>query len=192
VPSGFAVVQNKLFILGGLTMGNEIKVTNRIFEFTPENPIGSQWTQKAAILPVALAYIPAAAIGNLIFTAGGSTFAPCNLTDTTNSYVYDPVKDTISLIPNIPRATGETHAVNVANEMWVVGGGRTAPNPSSEVNIYNPSTGQWRVGSPLSAGQRNFAVASDGARVFVAGGYDSATVPLNKARTYGDTHSSDR
>jgi len=188
LPSGFAVVQNKLYILGGFTIGNE--VTNRIFEFTPENSVGSQWTQKSATLPVALAYIPAAAMGNLIYTAGGSTFAPCNLTETTNSYVYDPVKDSISLIANIPRAAGETHAVSVGNEMWVLGGGRIAPNPSSEVNIYNPSTGEWRVGLPLSNGQRNFAVASDGARVFVAGGYDSSTTPTNKARTYVNIPSS--
>jgi Kelch motif len=181
LPSGFAVVQNKLYILGGFTIGNE--VTNRIFEFTPENSVGSQWTQKSATLPVALAYIPAAAIGNLIYTAGGSTFAPCNLTETTNSFVYDPVKDSISLIANIPRATGETHAVSVASEMWVLGGGRTAPNPSSEVNIYNPSTGQWRVGLPLNTAQRNFASGSDGARVFAAGGYDSSMTPLKTAET---------
>lgn len=182
LPGGFAVVQNKLYILGGFTIGNE--VTNRIFEFTPENALGSQWTQKSATLPVALGYIPAAAIGNLIFTAGGSTFAPCNLTETTNSYVYDPVKDSISLIANTPRATGETHAVSVANEMWVLGGGRTAPNPSSVVDIYNPLTGQWRVGLPLSTGQRNFAAASDGARVFVAGGYNSTPAPLKTTQVY--------
>ena len=34
VPGGFAVVQNKLYILGGLTVGSS--ATNRIFEFTPE------------------------------------------------------------------------------------------------------------------------------------------------------------
>lgn len=190
LPSGFAVVQNKLYILGGFTIGKEN--TNRIFEFTPENPDGSQWAQKSATLPVALAYIPTTAIGNLIFTGGGSTFAPCNLTETTHSFVYDPVKDAVSPIANIPRPTGETQAVNVANEMWVLAGGRTAPNPSGEVNVYNPATGQWRTGSPLSAGQRNFAAASDGARVLVAGGYDESTAPLNKARTHNGTQSSDR
>jgi N-acetylneuraminic acid mutarotase len=183
LPGGFAVVQNKLYLLGGFIVGNE--VTNRIFEFAPENSAGSQWTQKSATLPVALAYVPAAAIGDLIFTAGGSTFAPCNLTETNNSYVYDPVKDSISLIANIPRATGETHAITVANEMWVLGGGRTAPNPSSEVNIYNPSTGEWRVGLPLGAGQRNLAAASDGVRVFVAGGYNSSSIPLKSAQVLG-------
>jgi N-acetylneuraminic acid mutarotase len=184
LPGGFAVVQNKLYILGGFTIANG--VTNRIFEFTPGNSVGAQWVQKAATLPVALGFVPATAIGNLIFTAGGSTFAPCNLSETNNAYVYNPVEDSISLIANMPRATGETRAVTVANEMWVLGGGRT-PDPSNEVNIYNPLTGQWRTGSPLATGQRNFAAASDGARVFVAGGYTTSTIPLKTAQILNDT-----
>jgi Kelch motif len=184
VPGGFAVVQNKLYILGGFTVG--IGVTNRIFEFTPGNPIGSQWEQKTATLPKALGFVPATAIGNLIYTAGGATFTPCDLTETNNSYVYDPAKDSISPIASIPRATAETRAVTVDNEMWVLGGGRTAPNPSPEVNIYNPLTGQWRVGLPLGVGVRSFAAASDGASVFLAGGYNSSTIALKKAQIFGD------
>jgi Kelch motif len=113
-------------------------------------------------------------------------FAPCDFTETNNSYVYDPVADSISSIASIPRVTGETQAVTVANEMWVLGG-RTAPNASTEVNIYNPLTGQWRVGLPLSTGQRNFPAASDGTRVFLAGGYNSSSMPLRTAQIYGDT-----
>ena len=184
LPGGFTVVQNKLYILGGFTPGTG--ATNRIFEFNPGNSIGSQWTQKAATLPVALSFVPATTIGTLIFTAGGATFAECTLTETNNSYVYDPVADSISTIANIPRATGETRAVTVADEMWVLGG-RTGPNASTEVNIYNPLTGQWRVGLPLSTGQRNFPVDSDGARVFLAGGYNSSAIPMRTSQIYGET-----
>ena len=180
LPGGFTVFQNKLYILGGLTVTT--CATNRIFEFTPDNAVGSQWARKAATLPVALCFVPVTTIGNLIFTAGGATFTPCVLTETNNSYVYDPVRDSISPIANIPRETSETRAVTVAKEMWVLGGGRTAPNPSAEVNIYNPGTGQWRVGAPLSTGQRNLAAASDGTRVFLAGGYNSTTTPLKTAQ----------
>ena len=184
LPGGFAVVQNKLYILGGLTVGSA--ATNRIFEFNPENSIGSQWTQKTATLPVALSFVPATAIGNLIFTAGGSTLAPCNLLETNNSYVYDPAADSVSPIAKIPRATGETRAVTVGNEMWVLGGGRTVSDRSTEVNIYNPSTGQWRVGLPFGTGHRNFAADSDGVRVFLAGGYNSATIPVKATQIHGD------
>jgi len=183
LPGGFAVVQNKLYILGGYIAC--ATVTNRIFEFTPGNAVGAQWAQKGATLPLPLGFVPATAIGNLIFMAGGTTFAPGALTATTNSYVYNPARDTISLIPSIPRATGETRAVTVSNEMWVLGGGRT-PNPSAEVNIYNPGSGKWRVGASLKTGQRNFPVASDGVRVFLGGGYDSSALPLKTVQIFGD------
>lgn len=184
LPGGFTVFQNKLYILGGLTLTTA--ATNRIFEFTPGNAVGSQWAPKAATLPVALSFVPATTIGNFIFMAGGSTFTPCVLTETSNSYVYNPVTDSISSITNIPRTTGETRALTVANEMWVLGGGRSAPNPSAEVSIYNPQTGQWRMGVALTAGERNFAAASDGTHVFVAGGYNSSMTPLNTSLIYSD------
>ena len=182
VPGGFAVVQNKLYLLGGLPIGSA--ATDRIYEFSPENPVGAQWTQNSAVLPVGLAYIPTTAIGSLIFTAGGATFAPCDLTETTHSFVYDPAKDVVSLIPSIPRAAAETHAVTIGHEMWVLGGGRHAPNPSAVVNIYNSLTGEWRTGAPLNGGQRNFAVASDGSNVLAAGGYDTAIVPMKAAQIF--------
>jgi hypothetical protein len=178
LPGGFAVVDNKLYILGGLTIGNT--ASNRIYEFDPTRPVGSQWSKKSATLPVSLCFVPATAIGNQIFTAGGSTFTPCKLTEVTNSYMYDPAKDVVALITSIPRATAETQAVTVNGEMWILGGGRNAPLPSAEVNIFNPLDGQWRSGPPMSSGLRSFAAASDGSRLLLAGGY-SATSTVKTA-----------
>ena len=179
LPGGFTVANNKLYIIGGLTIGNT--ASNRIWEFDPNRPAGSQWSKKAATLPAPLCFLPVTAIENEIYIAGGGAFEPCKLTETTDSYVYDPVADVLSPIAKIPRATAETQAVAVAGEMWVLGGGRTAPNPSAEVNIYNPETGKWRQGPAMSSGQRSFAVASDGTRVLLAGGY-SATALLKTSR----------
>lgn len=182
LPGGFTVFQNKLYIVGGLTLGNS--GTNRIYEFTPGHSVGSQWKQKAAKLPVSLGFVPVTAIGNLIFTAGGSKFSPCALAETNNSYVYDPVADSLAPIESVPRVTGETRAVTVGNEMWVLGGGRSASSRSTEVNIFSPLTGQWRLGVALNTGLRNFATDSDGRRIFVAGGYDASGVALKKTLIY--------
>ncbi len=184
LPSGFAVVDNKLYILGGLTLANG--ATDRIFEFDPENSVGSQWVQKRATLPVALAFVPATAIGNLIYTAGGATAVSCTYTDTQNSWVYDPVKDSISAIAKISRATSDTQAVTVGEEMWIMGG-RTAPDLSVEVNIYNPTTGQWRLGDTLNQARRNFAAASDGSRVFVVGGYACSNGTIKTTEIHQDS-----
>jgi hypothetical protein len=52
-----------------------------------------------------------------------------------------------------------------------MGGGRTAPNPSNQVNIYDPGTNAWTTGSPFSAARRNFPTDTDGTRIWLAGGY---------------------
>jgi hypothetical protein len=178
LPGGFTVFNNKLYILGGFdTITGGGQGTNQIWEFTPP----TTWVQKAAVLPVPLGYIPTTTIGSLIYTGGGSDITAGILTDTTNSFVYDPGADSISTIAPIPRATGETRALNFNGLMLVMGGGRTPPNPSNEVDIYDPGTNSWTTGSPVPAfinARRNFPTDTDGTtNIWLTGGYDSTGVP---------------
>ena len=93
--------------------------------------------------------------------------------------MYDPIADSISTIANIPRATGETRALTFAPlgdtdyEMWVMGGGRDAPNPSSEVDTYEIFFHRgWSTFGSFLTPRRNFA--TDGALscfICLAGGY---------------------
>jgi len=171
LPGGFSVFNNKLYILGGFDIpgGNG---TAQIWEFTPTTNV---WVQKSAVLPVPLGYIPTTTIGSLIYTGGGSDITGGILTDTTNSFKYDPVGDSITTIASIPRATGETRALDFNGQMLVMGGGRTAPNPSNEVDAYNPGTNSWTVNTPVPAfmtARRNFPTDTDGTgRIWLAGGY---------------------
>ena len=186
LPGGFTVFQNKLYILGGFdTVTGGGQGINQIWEFTP-SPAG--WVQKPTNLPVPLGYIPTTTIGSLIYTGGGSDITAGALTDTTNSFVYNPVANTIGTIAAIPRATGETRALNFNGLMLVMGGGRTAPNPSNQVNIYNPGTNAWTTGSPVPAfttARRNFPTDTDGTtRIWLAGGYDSTGVPVASAERF--------
>jgi Kelch motif len=169
LPGGFAVFGNKLFTLGGFDIPNGVGI-NQIWEFTP-SPAG--WVQKGATLLVPLGYIPTTTIGNFIYTGGGSDITGGALTDTTNSFIYDPVADSINTIAPIPRATGETRALNFNGLMYVMGGGRTPPNPSNEVDIYDPVTDTWSIGIPFNNARRNFATDTNGTdHIWLAGGYD--------------------
>ena len=171
VPGGFTIFQNNLYILGGFDIPNGV-ATNQIWQFTPP----STWLQKAAVLPVARGYIPTTTIGSLIYTGGGAIITGGAITDAVDSFVYNPVADSISTIANIPRMTGETRALNVNNTMWVMGGGRTAPNPSNEVDIYDPVAGTWSMGMPFATARRNFPTDTDGTtRIWLAGGYAPTT-----------------
>lgn len=173
IPGGFTIFQNNLYILGGFDIPNGV-ATNQIWQFTPP----TTWVQKATVLPVARGYIPTTTIGSLIYTGGGADITGGVITDEPDSFVYNPVADSISTIANIPRPTGETRALNVNNTMWVMGGGRTAPNPSNEVDIYDPVAGTWSIGTPFATARRNFPTDTDGTtRIWLAGGY-APTAPI--------------
>jgi Kelch motif len=171
IPGGFSVYNNNMFILGGFTIN--VAMDDNIWQFDPN---ALTWTHKNAHLAVPLGYIPQTTIGNFIYTGGGSSFDGSLLHDTNNSYKYDPVADTITTIANIPRNTGETRGLTFCNKMYVLGGGREAPNPSNEVDIYDPVANTWALGQPFVTARRNFPTDTDHTnRIWLSGGYAPTT-----------------
>ena len=167
LPGGITVFNNTIYILGGFDVLNNVS-TDQIWAFTP-NPAG--WVQKNTVLPVPLGYIPTATIGSLIYTAGG--FDAATATDQTNSFVYDPVADSISTIASIPRPSSDTRGLNFCNQFYVVGGGGF-PDYFNEVDIYDPVSDTWSVGQPFVTARRNAANDTDGTNnIWLAGGLDA-------------------
>ena len=108
------------------------------------------------------------------------------MVDTTNSLSFNPGTNTIGTIAAIPRATGETRALNLNGQMLVMGGGRVAPNPSNQVDVYDPGTDTWSTSvPPFSIARRNFPTDTDGtSRIWLAGGYDSTGVPVSSMEIF--------
>jgi N-acetylneuraminic acid mutarotase len=182
LPGGAAVLNNKLYVFGGFN--NPVGMIDTVWVFDPAQPAGSRWTQNPNNLPAPRGYIPVAASGNFIYLFGGSDFPGGLLVDTTDSLRFDPATETFTTVATIPRATAETRAVRQQfdNTIWVLGGGRTAPNPSAEVDVYNPATNTWTTAPSMLGARRNFPADTDPAdgRIWVAGGYDfDGVTPLN-------------
>jgi hypothetical protein len=70
--------------------------------------------------------------------------------------------------------------------MWVIGGGRVAPNPSTEIDIYDPGSNTWSTGLPFTTARRNFPTDTDGTNhVWLAGGYASdGLTPLSSMEIF--------
>ena len=177
LPGGSAVVGNTLYVFGGFNIGTGM--TSQIWAFDGSAPAGSRWTLKAASLPAPRGYIPTAQVGGMIYMVGGSDFQGGVLVDTNQTLRYDPVADTITPLANTPRATAETRAVTQTfdNRVWVIGGGRTPPNPSAQVDVYDPVSNTWTTAAPMLTARRNFPVDMDGAadEMWAAGGYDGTS-----------------
>jgi N-acetylneuraminic acid mutarotase len=170
LPGGFTVANNKLYILGGFNIN--VASTNEIWEFDPNAAAGSRWTQKVNT-PEGIMYAPTCTIDGIIYVGGASDYQGGTPVDTTNSFSFDPVGNSIGTIAAIPRATGETRGLNFNGKMYVIGGGRVAPNPSNEVDVYDPGTNTWTTDLPFNNARRNFPTDTDGAsRIWLSGGYD--------------------
>jgi len=66
-----------------------------------------------------------------------------------------------------------------------MGGGRVAPNPSNEVDIYDPVSNTWTTGTPVPAfatARRNFPTDTDGTAIWLAGGYGPS--PLSSTEIF--------
>jgi hypothetical protein len=184
LPGGFSVFNNKLYILGGFTIN--VASTNQIWQFDPTLAVGGKWLQRVNT-PVGIMYAPTATIGNIIYVGGASDYSGGLVIDTTNSFGFNPGTNTIVSIAAIPRATGETRGLTFNGKMLVMGGGRVAPNPSNEVDVYDPVTNSWAVNTPVPAfatARRNFATDTNGTnRIWLSGGY-APTAPTDSTEVF--------
>jgi hypothetical protein len=171
LPGGFAVANNKLYILGGFNIN--VASTNQIWQFDPTAAVGAKWTQMTNT-PEGIMYAPTASIGGIIYVGGASDYQGGTVVDTTNSFSFNPSTNSIGSIAAIPRATGETRGLNFNGKMYVMGGGRVAPNPSTEVDVYNPGTNTWSTDLPFTTARRNFPTDTNGTtHIWLSGGYAS-------------------
>jgi len=177
LPGGAAVVGNVLYVFGGFNIN--VGMLTQIWAFDGSAPAGSRWTQKAASLPNPRGYIPTAEVGGMIYMIGGSLWDGATLQDTAETVRYDPVADTVTTLASTPRATAETRAFRhpFDNTVWVIGGGRTPPNPSAQVDVYNPATNTFTTADPMLTARRNFPAGFNVAleEMWAVGGYDAAT-----------------
>ena len=188
LPGGFAVSGNKLYILGGFNIN--VSSTNQIWQFDPTAAVGAKWTQMTNT-PEGIMYAPACAIGNTIYVGGASDYSGGTVIDTTNSFSFNPATNSIGTIAPIPRPTGETRALTLNGQMFVMGGGRVPPNPSNEVNVYNPFNNSWTVYLAFMTPRRNFPTDNDPfnavcctSHIWLAGGYGSDGTPLNSTEVW--------
>ena len=184
LPGGFTVVSNKLYILGGYNIFFGTMVDS-IWEFN----LPDSWVQKATVLPAAEGFIPTTTINGLIYTAGGYIKIGPSYHDNIDSWVYNPVADTIDKIALIPRGTSETRALTFNDgtgpKMWVIGGGFEAPNPSNEVDVYDPMTNTWSLGPPFVTARRHLATDTNGTdHIWLVGGYDHQGEPLDSTEVF--------
>ena len=136
LPGGFTVANNKFYILGGFNIN--VASTNQIWEFDPTAAVGAKWTQRTNT-PVGIMYAPTCTINGIIYVGGASDYQGGTVVDTTTSFSFNPSPTPLARLRPYRELPGKPVA-ELQREMYVMGGGRVAPNPSNEVDVYNPGT----------------------------------------------------
>lgn len=76
--------------------------------------------------------------------------------------------------------TARAHAggVLVGEDVYVIGGSSTS-GPRSLTEVYDTLGNIWRAAAPMSVGLEQFGIATDGVKIFVAGGYETTGTDRN-------------
>ncbi|MET0865216.1 MAG: kelch repeat-containing protein, partial [Nakamurella sp.] len=179
--SSSALIGGRVIVAGGI-IGQV--TTNRVARF---DPVARTWTELPA-MPQGRNHAAASTDGSRLFIAGGRGAGSGDNNTVANGFdtlqIFDPATGSWrssatagSGLAPLPQARGGMgKAVFFGGEMYVFGGetqngaGATSRNVYQRVDIYNPQTGSWRLGTPMLTGRHGISPVIVGNRITVAGG----------------------
>ncbi len=146
--AGVITFDGKVWVFGGRDYGPP-----EVWHDTVEvyDPATDTWAMKAP-MPQPRASTAATTYDGKIYVFGGNIGA----SKYRNTWVYDPGDDTWSTGADIPghyKDKGRTGAmaIEVDDEIWLIGGYGGSTPQESRVDIYDPATDTWRDGPPLNS-----------------------------------------
>jgi N-acetylneuraminic acid mutarotase len=172
-----SVIGGQIYAAGGIVNGATVNQAARY------DPVANTWTAIAS-MPMGVNHAAAATDGRKLYVFGGRGGGNVPSNGFNYVQIYDPATDTWvsstdagSTIAPLPQARGGTgKAVYFNGEFFVIGGetlngaGATANLVYTRVDIYNPVTNAWRLGSPMPTGRHGIFPVQVAGRIFVAAG----------------------
>jgi N-acetylneuraminic acid mutarotase len=179
--SSSALIGGQVYVASGIV---GFSTTNRLARYTPAT---NSWTELAT-MPQGRNHAAATTDGSKLYLFGGRGAGSGDGNTVANGFdtvqIYDPATNTwqSSLDPGstlapLPQARGGMgRAIYYNDEMYVLGGetldgaGATANHVYDRVDIYNPNTNTWRLGTPMPTARHGIFPLLIGKRIYVGGG----------------------
>ena len=173
-----AAVSGKIYSIGGFASGGSIFGTPlaEVFEF---DPMRATWEARAP-LPSPRGGLISLALNGLIFAIEGRD----QFDSITDVEIFDPDLNTWNPAAPLPVRLDHLAAAVVDDQIYVAGG-RLTQNGSFIRNdptlaIYDPTSNQWSVGSPLPTPRSGHAAASIAGFLLVVGGEIPGIISANE------------
>jgi N-acetylneuraminic acid mutarotase len=175
-----SIIGGQIYVAGGIVGTAD---NNRLARYDPAT---NQWTELAA-MPVARNHTASATDGQKLYIFGGRDAPNRVANGFADVQIYDPATNTWDRngsgtgIPPLPQARGGMgKAVFLNGEFYVIGGetltgaGATAAGVYSRVDVYNPTTRQWRLAASIPTARHGiFPLLFDGQIYVACGGVHS-------------------
>jgi N-acetylneuraminic acid mutarotase len=159
-----ATIEHEVYVIGGLT-GEGWSDRVEVYD------VHQDLFARRAPLPLAVANVGAAVVGERIYVPGGLTAADA-LTD--RLQVYDPAADAWSAGPALPQALC-AYAIAPYGEGFYLFGGWDGARYLDTVYYYDVATQTWRAEAPLRTPRGFCAAVAVEERLYLLGGYDGQT-----------------
>jgi len=162
--AGSAVLNGKIYVVGGFVANVHVGAMNRVFEY---DPAADRWR---ALAPLAAprGSPGVVAVNGKIHAIGGRD--PERKTVTTHE-IYDPVANTWSMASPLPLARDHFGVAVAAGRIHVFGGRTDATvDNTTRHDVYDPATNRWTTAAPLVTARSAGATFSLGGRIVYAGG----------------------
>jgi N-acetylneuraminic acid mutarotase len=129
-----AVIDGKLYVVGGRVVGEENKTANEIFD-----PATQSW-ETLAPMPNAQGGIAAAALDGKLYVFGGEFFGSGGGGVYEESWVYDPAIDAWAPVTSMPVPRHGLGAVAIGDEIYVVAGAAEAggSGTTNRLAVFRP------------------------------------------------------
>lgn len=174
--SSSAVVNNKLYVIGGEHQGSEL---SSVEQFTPD--LGN-WNIKASA-PYGRSSNVTVEVNNIIYTVGGDNGGS---TATDNLQKYDPVTNTWTLKARLGAPRRRMGGAALNGKIYVLGGAANGAY-SSSTQEYDPGTDTWTYKASMPYVRHGLGAAAVNGKLYAIGGMTSAGTIVNSVFEYDPT-----
>jgi N-acetylneuraminic acid mutarotase len=189
--SSSALIGGEIFVAGGIVGGESTT------QAAAYNPVTNTW-RTVAPMPQGLNHTASTTDGTRMYVFGGRTGGNSIGNGETTVQVYNPATNvwtsnvTGAPLAPLPQARGGMgKAVYMKGEFYVIGGetlsgsGATSNRVYDRVDIYNPGTNSWRLGTPMPTARHGIFPLGISNRIYVpGGGVVAANSSSNKLEIY--------
>jgi len=172
--SGSAVIDGKIYIIGGFAAGNALSTVEM---YDPET---DTW-RKGADMPTARGYFATASVNGKIYIFGGRTFVDPPQTFATVE-AYETITDKWTKKADMPMAKRWAAAIAVNGKIYVIGGGIGVA--LSAVDMYDPLTDTWTKKADMPTARQGLSLALVDGKIYAIGGVNSAGTNLSTVEVY--------